>query len=868
MSTFETNYRSLDVGIQPRQQIVQGQAFNVMERNRQGPIGSGNPYVSSGGIVSGFMMPSGDVPHLPTVLVTSDDHSIAADWGQVPQTSQTRLSAPDASSTNSVPADWGQQAQSGQNRLNALDAIHRASLHENTPPIPIPATGNGDKPPGVQMLGVDGLIIGAGATSAYSAWGHPLVHKKLVEAQLKADATAAPPGESNISKLVAGYRKTYLSNFSLHYQAETQLAKTIPQELATKSHLETLRRTVKENADVLSMDNKEIKKLRTLADKTLKPSAPQTEIDAVEKAGRQIKFLDSIGNGPVRHNLAVAKTEAQVKFFAEHPHVFSSVWQPINWADFAKSMQRSKLFDTKALKPALAMAEYEKPVFELGNRMLTRTQLEYAARAADSGVRDGLGTFGKNFLISAGVVGTQSFAQGALAQVLHEQNHNGLALLVEPNMPGVIAKSSALMLAPALKNKALAYGAAQIFETETNMDHIQRLITCGTGLGAAGLMKAIPSLEKWAVPLAVADVGVAFLSEISADLTHREDKTLQNMQNTMKSILNSPHDYGHSHIQDSVKQLVEQGKADPFLLTQIYDMAVSSPSFATVNGERFDDAAYKTKMLMIIQQAQGETVLANGFTASQYQKLQLPGAPVHDNAKHLEDWKLLPDEHLDIAGQGLRALISALGSANLTEANLAAQGKTQDVNEVDQQRQEIKQKLDSFFNTSHENEIDRALHFSDNWLNYFVPRAKTYNLPQFCKGHTFEYAHLTNSVVSRANTNLQLLEEFRDLHQRSLQELQDAQLTGDERLNAQRTKFVQAREDALNYTTAYTAKLYRDVALLKLGEVQNPDINYQSERLQEADQALECAAQLAPDNADLRCLRSRIDRARNAASAH
>lgn len=865
MSTFETNCRSSDTGIQPNQQL---QGFNVMDRNSQGPIGSGNPYVSSGGIVSGFMMPSGEVPHLPTVLVTSEDHSIAADWGQVSQAGQARQNITEVSTGSTAQSDWAQQAQTGQTRLNALDAIHKASLHENTPPIPIPVTGNGDNVSHVHMLGIDGLTVGTGAAAAYGVWGHPLLHKKLVEAQLKADAAGAPHNESSISKLATGYRKTYLSNFSLQYQAETQLAKTKPQELATKTHLETLRTTVKENAEVLSMDSKQVKNLRTVADKTLKPSASQSEIEAVEKAGRQIKFLESIGKGSVRHNLAVAKAEAQAEFFADHPEVFSSVNQPINWADFSKSMKGSKLFDTKALKPALQMAEYEKPVFELGNRMLSYTQLQYAAEAADPGVRDALGTFGKNFLVSAGVVGAQSFAQGAFAQALHEQNHNELALLAEPKMPGVFAKSSALMLAPTLKNKALAYGAAQIFETETNMNHMQRLLTCGTGLGAAGVMKMIPALEKWSVPLALADIGVTVLSELSADLTRKDDNTLQNAQNALKSMACSPNDYSHSHLHESVKRLVEQGKANPFLMTQIYDMAVSSPSFATASGERFDNAAYKQKSLMLIKQAQGETILANGFSSSQYQKLQLPGAPVHDNAKHVEDWKLLPNEHLDIAGQGTRSLISALGSANLTAANLAAQGKTQDVNEVELQRQEIKEKLDSVFNTSHENEFDRALLFSDNWVNYFVPSAKTYNLPQFLKAHPSEYEHIVGSVIARANTNYQLLQEYNELHQRSLQDLQDALSTGDERMIAQKTKLVQAREDVLHYTTAYAAKLYRDVALLKLGEVQNPGINCQSDRLQEGEQALECAAQLAPDNADLRYLRSRIERARNVAAAH
>jgi hypothetical protein len=836
------------LGIEP----AQATGVDVMNRNRSGPVGNGNIYAGpGGGVAGGFHLPDGSRPQ----------DSIAAQPAATP--GQPGQSA------------WDKQAAAGQARLDQLAAQNQQAVAETTKSIGTPATGNGDKPEGMHTMGKISLLGGVGLTSLYAGFGHPRLQKPLIAQQIKADDLAAMGKQNNISKLVSIPRKYYQEQFSPVYEAQTNLAKILPQEEAARKGLTALKQTAEEKVEALTMKAADVKNLRKMAATTPAPTATQAELDAIAKADRQVKIIDAVGKSAPAKAGALAEAQAQANFLKDNAEFLSTKANPgaLNWEGFAKGMGDVKAFSGSEMKGALDMAAADRQIFSIGGKEMTRSEMQALVKASENAGSEawaakGLGLFklGGRTVGTAVVVGGLATLQGNTAESLHQNGHDALAKLIEPNMPGVVAKSAALMLAPTWKGAAMNFAAGQLLETETNMTRIQRLGTLavtGTGLGLTKYLaeaQNMPGLAKFAKTALVADIGVTLIAEAADDLFYHNDNTLKNAGDAMKNVVADPNDYSHSSLRDKVQGLVDQGKKDPFLMTQNFDTITTSPNMKVTQADNTATAALKYKDLMIVQQAQGETILANGMSKSQYLKMQSPNSPIQDNEHHREDWVLCPDSNLDIASQGSRALIQALGSANLTEAFLARQGSTGDANQVDKQRADIKAQLDQVFNSSHGQQLVDAL-TKTSWLK---EGDNTYNLPQLWEHNNSDYLHMYDMVASKAQLNAQRLGTYQQALDGENQRLQAARQSGDQGQIAMETKFVQSRQDALTYNTAYTAKLFRDAALLKLGETQSilniasqgkvtntDDINGQ---LQLAKQNLAYAANIAANNPDLQQL--------------
>lgn len=775
-----------------------------------------------------------------------------------------------ASQPGQATSDWDKQKAAGQARLDALAAQNQQQVAETTKAIGTPAKGNGDRPDNVHYLGIANMYEAAGLTAAYAKFGHPLVQKPLIALQLKADDRAAMGKQGPISKLISMPRKYYLEQFSPVYEAQSQLAKIVPQEEAARKSLTALKQVADEKVEALSMKAADVKDLRKLAATTPTSTTTAAELEQIAKAERQVKIIDAVGKTAPARRAALTAAQSQAQFLADNSEYLATKANPgtLNWEGFSKAMDNSKAFSAAEMKSAADMAAADKAIFAIGGKEMTRTEMQALVKSAESSSGMPWKAAGTRFLGAAAFVGVESFAQGWAGEQLHQNGHDMLGRWIEPNTPGVVAKTASIMLAPTWAGKGRNLLASQLLEAETNMTRLERFTTVGTiGVGA-GVTKLLadannmPVVSKYAKTALLLDLGIGLLAEGAHDLLYKDDHALNDTGSAIKNAQSNPNDYSHSSLRDKVQELADQGKKDPFLMTQIYDTTTSSPNLKITNADNTEVAAYKSKQLMIVQQAQGETILANGMSKSQYLKMQDPSAPITDNQDHQEEWRLGVGTQLDIASQGSRALIQALGSANLTEAFLAAQGKNDAANQVDKQRKDIKQELDQVFDASHARDIVAALN-KDSWLSQGT---NSYNLPLFWNHNNSDYDHMYHMVLDKANKNQALLATHQANLQAEQQRLQQAQAAGDQAKIAMETKFVQAREDAVKYNTAYTAKLYRDAAFLKLGQTQSmfnvnaegkvvntDDLNGQ---LQLAEQALQGAAALAQNNADLQQLQS------------
>ena len=131
------------------------------------------------------------------------------------------------------------------------------------------------------------------------------------------------------------------------------------------------------------------------------------------------------------------------------------------------------------------------------------------------------------------LVGTEAQLKASAAQALHERGADNIARILEPNLPGTIAKSAALLTGPMLPSttRQLAYLAgAELLETETNMTRAERLAT-GTGLLAtgavmkvAGIASRIPGLSKFGTTAMLASVAIGAAAEAADDLLYYKPK--------------------------------------------------------------------------------------------------------------------------------------------------------------------------------------------------------------------------------------------------------------------------------------------------------------------------------------------------------
>ena len=834
------------------------QAQSVLDRNKPasqggGPVGDGNPYHRpGGGVAPGFVMPDGTRP-------------------------QDAIPAVDPKNTPGTAA-WQKQQADGQARLDALAAQNQNEVHNTLAPPRTDGVGFDGRP--LHGVGPWGVPIAAGLASAYGQWGHPAVQRALIPGQNAADADAAKGKLSELRRLGGAPRKAYLETFSPAYQAQAELAKIVPQEDLARKELQALQSTAKENLEVIQARGKALTDIKDAAKLPITSTTSAAEEAEILRAQRQMAYLTGLGKGP--KGAATAALKDRITFLDANSEYLTGgkAGTSLNWKDFSDGMTKSNLFKPAEMESAAKLAAKEEPYMLIGGKAMGRQEMEQISKSIAGGeeAKGIFGTaqlksFGAKFLGSAAIVGTESYGQSQLAMALAGSGHTSLAAIVEPNVPGAIAKSAAIILTPTkglgliggVKATAPIFLGAQLYEAESNMTHFERGMTTVGGLGIAGALK-LAGKGKLATTIAIADLAIGVASELTDDFILHNDHTAKDSKDALATINANPSDFNQGTLNKSVQANVEQGLVDPFLMTQNYDNARSADNQVTNNDTAFG-ASIKYKTMMVMEQAQGEVILQNGMTKSQFLKLEDPNAVLQDpDNKHREEWKLCPGLNLDIGGQGAKALIQSVVHADLLQSSLAQQGKSDDIGQVELQKQNVKAELDKLLNQPHTKEIESALQ-----KNMWSSGTNVYNLTELWDASGFMFgtangnadsAHLMDAIKAKADLNASQLPNYQQKVVEAQQALAAAQASNQPAtVIAMNQKFVQARQDSLDLTTAYTAKLYRDQALMKLGQVQS-DINKYlkgktiptqnlNAQLLEASQALGNAQALAPNNPDL-----------------
>ena len=762
--------------------------------------GTENPYKGDGGgVAKGFHLPDGSRPQ----------DTINQNSGQPGSPTVT---------------NWNTQRDDGQKRLDDLARRNKAQNEQGINAV-APKAAPRDRTTGAdgENLHVSGVLdrgLAVVAAATYAQFGHPIVQRAAVPAQLKADAANEAGNLSTLSKIGQYPRKAYLEAFSPTYNAQTELARILPMETAAKKHLAALRVETEENIEALKLNKAGRAKLETLAG-----SSPTTQagIDEAARAQRQVDYLEAFDKSKLKKTTVLADESKKLEFLDRNNKFVAggtvSEGSSLNWSGMKTAMQDANVFAAKDMKPVAEIAAKEEPYVSIAGKMMSRGELEAVAKATEAG-KGFWGTtwsFSKKAMVAGTVVGAESWAQSSMAVSLADSGHTSLARIIEPTVPGAFAKASAVILGSSLKTKGYAYLGAQAYEAEANMTHGERFVSMAVGLVPAAIAFARKD-KPLATTLAVADLAIGVAAELTDDFIFKNDKTISHSAKAITDIASNPSDVSRSTLKDGVSEMKETGKENPFLLTQNYDaahsdkMAVTPQDAAGVIG-----AQAKYKAQMIIGQAQGETILDNGLTQSQYLKMQDRNAQVVDPSDHKEQYRIAPSERIDIGGQAARTLIGAIGSANLLEwATVKGKGSTDG---IEAQKQGMKDELNDLFNKPHPHQIENALKES-SWG--FGKTVNDYSLVEFWKHNNFDYAHIHDTIRNNAdyyaNTALPQMKTNLDKAQASLD--QATQHPASDTDVAEKQKLFDARRDALGLTTAWVGKLYRDQALMKIGQIQ------------------------------------------------
>lgn len=523
----------------------------------------------------------------------------------------------------------------------------------------------------------------------------------------------------------------------------------------------------------------------------------------------------------------------------------------------------------KAFSPTYLELEKLRPVNTASFGMISTKQIKTFENAAKAGkgAWTNAWNLGKEVGVPLVLVAAESSGQIAAARSLGDNDNisfmdhrrNDLARIIQPTVPGATAKALALMLSSSAKTSVNTFLGAQLYEAESNMTRPERLGTAIVGLAPAGIALLAKSDKRLALGLAVADAGISAAAEITSDFWFKDDKSVPSAAKAIKDISSNPEDISQGALQNGVDQMKAVGKEDSFLLTQIYDRAHTKAAQAQATDSSSAQQA-KYKLQVILGQAQGETILENGLTQSQYWKMQSREVAIPDPSDHKEQYRIAPTQRIDIGGQATRTLIGAIGSANLLEWAAAKQGN--DADGVEKQKQEMKDILKDLLTQPHQSQIEKALKES-TWG--FGKTVNDYNLVQFWKHNNSDYAHINTLIRDTANYYATMLPRMEEKLATAKEALEQAQANpASETAVAEKQALYNARKDAFGLTTLWIGKLYRDEALMKLGQAQSMiqnlhDGNTASSadiipQLQLAATALANSDKYAPGNPDAKIL--------------
>jgi hypothetical protein len=832
-----------------------------MNGRHSGPTSSdGNPYTSAGGGVAPGFQVNGKRPQdsIPAAGTTG-----APDWNDPAAVAKRNADM------QALIAQQQANNQAGENQVNP-----KAAAQPGNGRVVDPGHDLDGNP--IHTLGPWGGAYAALMAVPYTKYVHPLVQRVGIPAQLKVDAKAEAGELTPLGKAADYIPKAYLKAFSPTYVAQTELKRILPIETTAKTHLAQLKTEAQEHVDALNLTKAGRADLKKVAEGS--PTTPEA-IAEKARAERQMEFLARADKSGLRKATLLAQEKDKIDFlktndkFVAGGKVAESEASSLNWSGLVKKMEESKVFSGEEMKPVAEIASKEQPFASVGGKMLSRGELE----AIQTATAEGKGFFGtigsglKRFGVPLAIVGTASYAQIQAARSLGNNDgttfldniKNRAARIIEPTVPGVVAKDLALMLSSNVKTKAITYLGAQAYESESNMTHAERLGTMIVGLAPAAGALLLKNKEV-AVGLAVADAAIGAAAEVTNDLWFNNDKSLSAGAKAIKTLSANPKDLSHSTLNSSVSDFTAIGKDNPFLLTAIYDQA-HKPQLTENSSVLERQQVYKQQL--VISQAQGENILSNGLTKSQYEKMGNRDAALTDTKNHVEEWRIAPTRGIDIGSMGAKALIGAVGSANLAE--WAASQTGTDTSGVEKQKQGIKDQLKDLFTAPHQGQIENALKGSEWGWNLFGKANQDYNLVEFWKHDAFDYAHITDLIGRTADYNASQLGGMANnlnAAQASLDALKAPNSNASPTAIAAAQHMVDARNDALGLTTGYTAKLYRDKALMKMGEAQYMLENAHSGNTQEggdikaelddAMTALNNSAKYAPGNADAKILAS------------
>jgi hypothetical protein len=326
-------------------------------------------------------------------------------------------------------------------------------------------------------------------------------------------------------------------------------------------------------------------------------------------------------------------------------------------------------------------------------------------------------------------------------------------------------------------------------------------------------------------------------------------------------------DFSEAAFDEDVAAFKQLGDADIFELSYLFDnylyrYPLLAYKFETTKGSFNVSRPPKPNRLLmyraqvVLAYAQGEALLDQGLTASQALRLDRlaanyatspDGLPDQitdsetDNEKHQEAWRLAPgpDLHLDIGGRAASAFLAAVRNADELKGELlSTQGKDPNVQEkiaaVEQERRKILKRVDEILGdadrrTGFVRALNRISGLS-SWLpGSFKYRDTDYDVVGFWRAKIYEFARTTAAIQKVANREQQRLVDITNAMERNQNVAADVPPPAANQIEKLTT--------AYKYEKKYVAKLYRDLAFMRLAEVTGKAIGDPSGASQQLDDA-------------------------------
>jgi hypothetical protein len=729
------------------------------------------------------------------------------------------------------------------------------------------ATVQGQPGRSVQSWGIPGALLGA---AVYSQVIHPPLQHALIPGQLKADALDDSGKLTKVQKVLQVPRKSFLQTFSTPYLVRSEVRQISSAEASLRQSLGSMKLEAQMHIEALQFKGAAVKQLKKLAGSAESDSLSLADI---KKAIHQMNYLEDIKKSRAAGQTLssfLSEERARLDFLNSHKDYLpgSNPGEALNWTQFSESMKKSNAFMEHHIQPVVDLAAKEKPFFQLGKMKLSSLQLQSLSKGMeDLKVSDFFkssdklavaSTIGQKFMRSGLIVGAQSVAQNAFSDALANNHQEALARIVQPTIPGAFLKGTALLCSVTPAVKRATFAGAQLYELESNMTPLECLGTVGAGLLPSALSMARGN-RGLAMTLGVADAVIGAAAQLTSCF-NSDGKVAVTVHASATADRLSAHaqDRSQSTMASDVQWLKDIGRKDPYGLTDIFDAAHKRESLPTPDSP-LEYKAEKFRNQMVIGEALGETILSHGLTTSQYSKLMNPKAPLDVPTDRKEEFQIAQAERIDIGGRGVLTLMGAIGSANMLENTLAQKPsvKGEEIDAVEQQKKVMVEEVDHLLNDSHWKNFESVLK-NENY-SIFKP-ANQYNLIQFWKHDPDKYSHLYTKIRETAgdySEHIPRMQEALDAAQAAV-DSEKANPQPDTSLLASE-KLLEARRYALATTTALTAKLYRDEALMEVAQAQcyvqdSGNVPGESAKaiavLRNAATALHNSEQFAPENVD------------------